>query len=164
IAGDRTPGVLVARPPRPLAGREVSDRPTGAAERSPGVALDNELRRARVLNGREPRQEFPTPTSGAGGSVDMRPTGVVARPSRPTRAPDPGIDPRTDAGRDVQRIPDVPETTGRPARPARTRSTDDVPARPEVNEAGRPARVPARPSADDGDSPSDRPARHDGPE
>src|SRR4030095_2085745 len=90
-ANDREGSVAVARParttPSPNLGQlsERSARPTGAAPRNPGVALDDELRRSRVLNGREARpagSDFPTPAGGVG-AIETRPTGAVERPARP---------------------------------------------------------------------------------
>jgi hypothetical protein len=96
--------------------RHILERPTGAAKRLPGAALDDDLRRARIFNNREPVE-----TKGAkGGSLKdingdpirrasdadlnrrlgdddlnrrdsdgTRGTGAVARPSRRDRVPDP---------------------------------------------------------------------------
>jgi hypothetical protein len=64
----------VARPARVTPSIQVTDRPTGATVRSPGVSVDGELRRTRVLNGRELRTVDP-------GNTESRPTGVVARPA-----------------------------------------------------------------------------------
>ncbi|MFN2515145.1 MAG: DUF6600 domain-containing protein, partial [Pyrinomonadaceae bacterium] len=107
VAGDRTQRVTVARPAGVIPARELPERATGAAERNPGVALDNELRRSRILNGRNARADFPVPSAGAAGSPgvgEMRPTGAVARPARPTRQVDPGVNPPNDTdggGRDI---------------------------------------------------------------
>jgi hypothetical protein len=95
-------GVGMARAPRGIAARPpnstgvlgtLSDRPTGAATRTPGVALDDELRRTRLYNGRElrPPRGASESNSGAGrgnstggnaGVVDPGNTGVIARPAR----------------------------------------------------------------------------------
>jgi uncharacterized protein DUF6600 len=153
-AGDRT-GVTVARPVR-VAPVELPRRQTGASERSPGVPLDDELRRSRVLNGREARPGFPATTGGTG-AIDARPTGAVARPARPVREVEPRVDPRNEDGRDMNRIPDREQS---PARPLRTIPRDDLPARNEPHERERaPARVPANPPSREDASPSDRPAR-----
>ena len=67
----------------------VPVRPTGAAERVPGVALDDELRRNRVFRGREPRTNQPaqpntsTPAVNTNAPVvntETQPTGAVERP------------------------------------------------------------------------------------
>jgi uncharacterized protein DUF6600/FecR-like protein len=158
VAGDRTERVTIARPARVTPDRQLPERETGAAVRNPGVALDNELRRSRVLNGRDARPEFPTPASGAGGAIE-RSTGAVARPSRPAREVDPAVDRRSESGRDVQPIPETAEPNDRPARPNRTFSREDAPARPERNVGERPAPVPVTPPANDGGSSGDSPAR-----
>src|SRR5205085_3423293 len=62
--------------------RALPERPTGAAARMPGVALDTELRRTRLYNGREPRSLSGADVNGAGGGVDSVNTGAVARPPR----------------------------------------------------------------------------------
>jgi hypothetical protein len=115
IAGDGTERVTVARPARVAPPRELSDRPTGAATRSPGVELDSELRRTRILNGRDgiaDRPGFQVPTGGAAGTVETRPTGAVTRPARPVGEIDPRDgsrsprSPRSDGGRDANRVPE----------------------------------------------------------
>jgi hypothetical protein len=159
-AGDRT-GVTVARPAR-VAPVELPRRSTGASERSPGVPLDDELRRSRVLNGREARPAFPSTTGGAG-AIDTRPTGAVARPTRPVREVEPRVDPRDRDGRDVNRIPDREQS---PARPTQTIPRDDPPSGANPNERDRaPARMPVNPPSNRDASPpapsapSDRPVR-----
>ena len=76
-------------------GREVQlpSGPTGAAGRTPGVALDEDLRRSRIFRGREPRtldpaQSSPPATTPAAGAVvrpeprtEDRPPSRVVRPS-----------------------------------------------------------------------------------
>ena len=54
-SGDSGGRMITARPARVAPRTGVTDRPTGAAARTPGVSLDNDLRRTRILNGREPR-------------------------------------------------------------------------------------------------------------
>jgi hypothetical protein len=81
--------------------RAMPERRTGAGARRPGVPLDEELRRQRILNNREPVVN--RGTGGGGSSADSgagdparrenpggneRGTGAVARPSRPMRLPD----------------------------------------------------------------------------
>ncbi|MDT4967920.1 MAG: hypothetical protein QOJ64_2657 [Acidobacteriota bacterium] len=74
----------------------LQERPTGAATRMPGVALDGELRRTRLYNGREPREStgsaenggMPTNTNGP----STEPTGVVARPPRARGVDRPSIE------------------------------------------------------------------------
>jgi hypothetical protein len=113
--GGRTPNVrdrkgdtlLVRNPTDPS--RVLVDRKTGASERKPGIALDEELRRGRIYNNREPRKvDRLGDTTGGGGSNNAvgervngknaegrivddngeRKTGAVARPTRPIRNPD----------------------------------------------------------------------------
>ena len=52
-AEEPTERVTLARPARVAPPGGISDRPTGAAARAPGVELDSELRRTRILNGRD---------------------------------------------------------------------------------------------------------------
>ena len=63
---------------------EIPDRSTGAAERAPGVQLDEDLRRSRVFRGRDPRPVEPRPTettdTSSAPAPETRPTGVVVRP------------------------------------------------------------------------------------
>ncbi len=85
--------------------RRLAERPTGAAARRPGLALDDELRRTRVFNNREPRfdkgvKDAPGDSGGntrggGGGASSDRPgrqTGAVARPARPVITPGDGGD------------------------------------------------------------------------
>ena len=83
---------------------QVPNRPTGAAERAPGVALDDDLRRNRVFHGREPRPDQP-----AQSNTDTQPTGAVARPE-----PRPRTEPRTEP---PNRDSEDRRTGGRPERP-----------------------------------------------
>jgi hypothetical protein len=59
---------------------------TGAAIRKPGVALDDELRKTRVLNGREPVTTRSTDRGGLNGG-ETKDTGAVTRPVRPYGKP-----------------------------------------------------------------------------
>ncbi|HEV2827672.1 MAG TPA: DUF6600 domain-containing protein, partial [Pyrinomonadaceae bacterium] len=86
-AANQTERITVARPARVAPPSESIERATGAATRAPGVQLDSELRRTRILNGREgivARPELAVPTAGAS-SVETRPTGAIARPERAAR-------------------------------------------------------------------------------
>ena len=120
-AGERAGRVATARPARVPNGVDLAERPTGAAPRNPGVELDDELRRSRVLNGREARPartEVPVTTGGVG-AIETRPTGAVERPARPV----------VEGGRrvDPTRVPlGIPENAeGTPAeRPTRIERTD----------------------------------------
>src|SRR5688572_6202717 len=83
--GDRQARNAVARP-APVS-PSLQERPTGAAVRRPGVALDEELRRTRVLNGRELiRPANPSGGVSTGGSGESV-TGAVMRQPRPVREP-----------------------------------------------------------------------------
>ncbi|HEV2765814.1 MAG TPA: DUF6600 domain-containing protein, partial [Pyrinomonadaceae bacterium] len=93
---------------RPRFGRDWNERRTGAAPRTPGVALDRELRRSRVFRNREPRGgPDANPNGGDGTSLNRRrdadadsgrDTGAVARPPRRQRGDrrDPSDGPRRD--------------------------------------------------------------------
>ncbi|HEX6285166.1 MAG TPA: DUF6600 domain-containing protein, partial [Pyrinomonadaceae bacterium] len=64
---------------------ELPDSPTGAAERTPGVALDEDLRRSRIFRGREPRPVEPVQTNTQTSSTPNNSStpaggGAVARP------------------------------------------------------------------------------------
>src|SRR6185369_7190324 len=64
---------------------DIPDRRTGAGDRAPGAALDEDLRRSRVFRGREPRHDEPrAPAQTNNGSTpattDTTPTGAVTRP------------------------------------------------------------------------------------
>ena len=72
----------------------IPDQPTGAAERRPGVALDDDLRRNRIFHGREPRQNQPAQTSTTttpAVNTATQPSGAIARPEPAVRR-----EPRTD--------------------------------------------------------------------
>jgi hypothetical protein len=103
--GNRTRGadgrdVLVINRPSPgTPPAPWRERPTGAAARTPGVPLDNELRRTRIFNNREPRifnnrgPRIPFPsaaggdnTQGGSQGVDSN-TGAVERPGVRRRTP-----------------------------------------------------------------------------
>jgi hypothetical protein len=67
-------GLVIVRPAPAMPPRTVPDRPTGAAARTPGVPLDGELRRTRILNNREPR--VPAPSTAGGGRTEGRDGGA----------------------------------------------------------------------------------------
>ncbi|HEX7175942.1 MAG TPA: DUF6600 domain-containing protein [Pyrinomonadaceae bacterium] len=158
--------------------RDIPQRDTGAASRTPGVPLDEELRRTRVLGGRELR--FPSPTSdGADARDDDRGTGAVARPARPARVspterglpaegaapsvrrprtpgesersfPSPGTSVPTERTRPAERERDDEGDAARPARPSRV-------GRPEVDrEQPSDERPASRPRADERPEPRER--------
>ncbi|HEX8180462.1 MAG TPA: DUF6600 domain-containing protein [Pyrinomonadaceae bacterium] len=109
--------------------RQLYERPTGAAARVPGKALDEELKRERVFNNRAPRvvgtdtNSSPRDSSNAG----ERRTGAVARPARPPRASD--ADQRIGIG--------APED----ARPVRAPRGGDENKRPRDNDNGDRQRI-----------------------
>jgi hypothetical protein len=114
--------VLTAARPAPVGpARDLSNRQTGAAARTPGAPLDSELRRTRVFNNREPRAATPT-NAGVGEQGGGEATGAVMRPDRPRRN-------RSDAGagEDSTRM-----------RPARTAPPVDT--RPDDTDAGESPR------------------------
>lgn len=115
---DRTPVIrerkgdaLVIRNPTDPS-RVLVERKTGASVRKPGMALDEELRRGRIYNNREPRKiDRVGDTNSGGGNTSVgnngdergngrktegrilddngeRKTGAVARPARPIRSPE----------------------------------------------------------------------------
>jgi hypothetical protein len=131
----------------------VALRPTGASTRTPGVPLDNELRRSRIFNGRDP---VTPPAGGVVRSPETRSTGAVVRP---VRTADRTIDHNPEVKRNPERSND-PGPTAVPARPTRPR--DD---RPKVSEPVREDQNP--PGKEERERPAtprvDRPARPDRP-
>lgn len=83
--------LVINRPAAITPAHALPDRQTGATRRTPGLPLDEELRRARVFNNRQPRVATP---SSAGGALDNQSggaTGAVERPRRDRRPfPDAG--------------------------------------------------------------------------
>ncbi len=154
--GDR---MITARPARVAPRVGITDRPTGATARTPGVSLDNDLRRSRILNGREPRTVFwsDNPTRDAS---EARRTGAVVRPTRPARVPVDRPD-QTTGGREA-----TDNTADRPARPARTYPQQERPVTsdtPDINDSPprerRPSTAPTRPPAAEIEAPVERPVR-----
>jgi len=100
--------------------RVLRERATGAAARTPGVPLDESLRRTRVFNNREPRAVAPP----AAGAVVNTPsttghdgTGAVTRPDRGARRP-----PSDASGGGLETNPAPRE---RPARPEKYERNSD---------------------------------------
>ncbi|HZH30905.1 MAG TPA: DUF6600 domain-containing protein [Pyrinomonadaceae bacterium] len=182
---ERTKGdALFIRNPGKADESIADGRKTGAAARRPGLPLDEELRRGRIYNNREPRkiQKGDDDATRKGDDANMRKggdgergkgsgdergkgrdiddngergTGAVARPTRPIRFPDT----RDGANGD----PDG--TTGVPAA-KRQRSADPETgsrrARPDLDDRGRPERKvkPAeRPNEENPEQPVYRPER-----
>jgi hypothetical protein len=160
--GGRIPGALRNETGAARAGAgppagQLAERPTGAARRQPGVALDEELRRGRIFNNRDSLFGKPvkTATGDAGGDRDAngadgggragageegRGTGAVARPTRPVRtAPDPNGGGVIDKGaRD--RV--------RPVRPVAPEADDAVEKQPGWK--SQPIERPGRPDSGGG--------------
>src|SRR2546425_596224 len=89
VAGNDAGANRLARP-----AAAVTLRPTGATARTPGVPLDNELRRTRIFNGRDP---IAAPaSSNVPRSAEAGSTGAVARPARPAN---PHVQPRLNPSR-----------------------------------------------------------------
>jgi len=165
-SGDSGGHMISARPARVTPSVEVNDRPTGAATRTPGVSLDNDLRRTRILNGREPRTVVPADNATPDAS-EARPTGAVVRPTRPARVPVDRPD-QTTGGREA-----ADNTADQPARPARTYPQQDRPVNsdtPDINDSAprerRPSTTTTRPPASEIETPAERPVpeRTDRPE
>ena len=162
-------GLTIVRPDSSGApARTLSARPTGAATRRPGVALDETLRRERIYNNREARPASPPRLAiGVDGAAVTNPgderidrgggrsTGVVARPSRPAAGRVP------EAGADDERRVEPSDRIARPVRPPRPADADES-ARPrEPSRIERPERRERRPPApirDDGNDSSDTPS------
>src|SRR5205085_8795677 len=135
-AGGRTTGangrdvLTINRPAPVMPPRALPDRPTGATARTPGVPLDEELRRTRVFNNRQPRVAPPSTAGGAaaapGGGVT---TGAVERP-RPDRHPLSGVGAEGEGGEATRARGSEGDGATR-VRPAR-------PAPPSVNNPGEP--------------------------
>ncbi|HEX8492885.1 MAG TPA: DUF6600 domain-containing protein [Pyrinomonadaceae bacterium] len=164
---DRRTRAVAARPTAPARAASLQERPTGAATRTPGAPLDNELRRTRLYNNREPRPVSGTGERSGGGSNSGDGsgggTGAVARPPR-VRAGE-----RQPPAREDRRSDDDTNTGapgyGRPTRPPRvnpdTRTgapdLDDSPT-PRMRDgepAPRPRPRPIQPPRDE--SPAPRP-------
>jgi FecR protein len=136
--------VFVPRPTATASGgpaRASQERPTGAATRRPGTPLDDELRRTRLYNNREPR---PAPSAeerarigGNNTNGEEAGTGAVARPPR-VRSIE-----RQPSEREDRRRDDTGAETGAPPRPARP---------PRVNPSPRTTTTPA-PDVDDSPGP-----------
>lgn len=127
------------RPPRGQGGlvSPLTDRPTGAATRKPGVALDRELRESRLYNGREPVSR---PKSDNGGTIknsgEVKDTGAVARPSRPVG--------RSNTDRPLVRSDENNAPPSRPTRPEATIREDDSSSNGQESLPVRPSRRPER--------------------
>jgi hypothetical protein len=131
----------------------VPERPTGAGERTPGVALDDDLRRNRVFRGREPRTDRPeqpnnsTPaanTSAPVANTETQPTGAVERPEPRVRRGEPRPErPRTregseNAGGGGSSPPQANENPPRNEQPAPVTEPPRETPRVERRERGEP--------------------------
>lgn len=164
--------------------RDIPDRPTGAAERRPGPALDEDLRRTRIFRGREPKPESSQPANPAGTPrTETQPTGAVNRPERPASTDQPrdgrpgrferpnrteGDNRRNDGGN--ERAPrNAPDAGNTPAPPTEQPAATSTPApEPRTERPAAPERPqpqprfePREPRPERGDRPerSDRPER-----
>jgi hypothetical protein len=141
--------LTIVRPAPVVPPRAVPDRPTGAAARTPGVPLDDELRRTRILNNREPRVP---PSSTAGGDSQSRDAGAGNGTGAVERTRTPGV-PTSNSGEGGEAVAPV---RVRPARP--TPPVDAAPGYPTQSDEPRPRR--REPDAgDDSGAPRARPTR-----
>ena len=162
----QVPRVIAGRPPRPGAGGgnvtgqpPLPDRQTGAARRTPGVALDEELRRTRLYNGRDPQppvgqRRNPGATQGDGVQIrdraDTTNTGAVSRPPRPRGVEPQPVERNNTQGGDIAPSPRRPrgdsgdDRTQPPAptveRPDTSPPVRNVEPRPEPQPRVRPRR------------------------
>ena len=110
---------------------------TGASTRTPGIPLDDELRRSRVLNGRDARPATPVVnTATPGNDIEARPTGAVTRPARESRQPSDRVD-----GGLPSRSDERPE-----------RRSSVTPSDPSVD-VSRPSRVDSNSNSDTSEKP-----------
>jgi hypothetical protein len=153
IAGDhdRPPRgrALPERPRSTVPASTLLDRPTGAAARQPGRPLDDELRRSRLYNGRNPRPPR-SPSEEAGADPAARSTGAVLRPARPAAPRERDTDA---ADRGFPNNAPSPVRPALPARPVRPPARDED--HPPVDENAAPERRAERPPR--------RPPRADAP-
>src|SRR5215207_5474435 len=162
--------LTINRPTPVMPPRAVSERPTGAAARTPGVPLEGELRRTRVFNNREPRRPSApdatgvntSPGPGSSGGDSGAGTGAVERPSTYGA---PVTNPGADSARPARVRPTRPDV---PAVPTPNYPTGDGAASPRRRErdtgggdTGEPRVRPTRPSSD-GPSPEAPRPRDDG--
>jgi hypothetical protein len=153
--GDGRGGLVIVRPETVQPPRAVPARPTGAAERAAGVALDERLRRTRVFNNREPRVFTSTPEAGTAPSTDAG-MGAVTRPApTPRRLPtDSSAGPETDGGRPGARVRrQRPHADADAGREAGVGSTGDVGGEATGPRPAPRTRRPERISPDDEPTP-----------
>ena len=140
--------------------RALPERPTGAATRLPGVALDTELRRTRLYNGREPRSVSGADVNGGVG-VDSVNTGAVARPPRNRSQERPAVE----RGGDGNSSTPLNERPARPARvnPGEGRTVSPSEEQPSIRESEpEPRRRPVSPARNnEGGETTQRPQRRE---
>lgn len=152
VVRERKGDALVIRNPTDPS-RVLVERKTGASARKPGFALDEELRRGRIYNNREPRKIERVRDANSGGGIPAvnnergngknsegrisddgeRKTGAVARPVRPIRMPADGAN--ADGGTMMKRpivTSDDGERPERKVRPVQRPSDDATTPTPEV--------------------------------
>jgi hypothetical protein len=161
--------LTINRPTPVMPPRAVSDRPTGAAARTPGVPLEGELRRTRVFNNREPRTpsapdvtggNSPSSGSGSGSFGNDSGTGAV---ERPRSYGTPGTNAGGDSARPARVRPTRPDVPVEPSPGGYPNGDDAVsPKRRERDtggDTGGPRVRPTRPSSDQPPSESPREER-----
>ena len=140
---DGRAGLTIVRPAPAMPPRAIPERNTGAARRTPGQPLDEELRRARVFNGRTARTPQPNPGAQINPSGNEG-TGIVSRPFPTTRRL-----PADGSGNN-----ESPSFTR--IRPPRPSSDEERPREPPPS-AERRVRPPS--AGGEGDAPRTRPTR-----
>lgn len=160
---NREPLRIVRPSNRPV--RPVPERDTGAAARTPGVPLNEELRRTRVFNGRAPRLQIPSSEGLSRG--DERDTGAVDRPARAIRRPSPRVgedSPRMEApgGRPPRTSTENDRRARAPVEPGPIDRAEPV-ERERVDDGGRPNVRRVRPAQPDADRPAESPRANERP-
>ena len=132
-------------------GREVQlpNGPTGAAERTAGAPLDDDLRRSRIFRGREPRDGDPaqsaprstTPTTGSPIAGEAPSTRDAAQPTAPPTVQTPPTGQTPPSGAVVRPQPRSDDRT--PSRVARP-SIQDGPDKRERGQSGIERGAPPR--------------------
>jgi hypothetical protein len=161
----------------------IPARTTGASVRTPGVALDDDLRRSRLLNGRDARPATPVLNpSTSNNEIEARPTGAVTRPVREPRQPsdriDGGVPSRSsdekperrssvttsEPGADVNRPSRVDPNTNSDASEKPMRSGERIePARPERQSESPTPTIESRPQRSEPPARIEAPQRSEGP-
>lgn len=176
---DRRTRAIIARPPTAANAPATiaQDRPTGAATRRPGAPLDDELRRSRLFNNREPRTapRVDERSGGGGGNAsgaDGVNTGAVTRPPRMRPVEREPADRSDGGGSDTGT---GASGNGRPVRPPRVNTNERRTSPPDVSpgtrtnddgDAGRRSRIrqPSPPEREDSPAPRTEPRPEPRPE